>query len=258
MRLIASLAVLAVAVNGMAIPEAEPGCDHPDQPCWEEVKREALPAPEPEAAPEANSWCIHPGQPCWKVKRAAEAFSTALSNVDGLLERSPEARLSHSEGGAAFLAKRHLDELAGVVASTQPDPFFWYSSLGLEQHFANDTTALDRREALPNAETDPWCIRPGQPCWKRDVETLEEIDIHAEDRRWCGRPGKPCWYTKRAAEALIETINEDVVKKREAEPWCIHPGQPCWKRDASPESWRATRDLDAMTSAARVVIESVA
>ncbi|KAG8407042.1 hypothetical protein J3458_020539 [Metarhizium acridum] len=237
----------------------------------------AAPAPAAEASP----WCWQPGQPCWKVKRVAEAFSESIQSSGALKERTPEAEYSNSPGGAAYKIKRSLNELAHVASLTAREPAEYYRDLGLETRFAADE-GLDKREAV----AEPWCWRPGQPCWKRDASN---DPVPMKDKRWCYRPGQPCWKAKRAAEAVISEIRDiskrdeggdapfnpgnqgghfpDVCngpnilcwkKKREAspeaspdanaEPWCWRPGQPCWK---------AKRDLHALHFAARNVVESL-
>ncbi|KAF6830817.1 clock-controlled pheromone ccg-4 [Colletotrichum plurivorum] len=245
MQFLATILIAAVTVHGVAVPDA---------------------SPEP--------WCRQIGQPCWKVKRAAAAFAASIGEFEGLVDRSPEALRSHSEGGAAFMAKRGVDEIANVVAASQDDPADYYGKLAMERRFAEDTTDVVRREE----EANP--CRPGQACWKSEYpfeddedDEAEKRDVHGEDKRWCRQIGQPCWRVKRAAEALVEAIGEDEdLSKREfnpvskREPWCRQPGQPCWKRDADPEPWcrqigqpcwKAARDLHAMKNVARSVIESL-
>ncbi|KHN97959.1 clock-controlled pheromone ccg-4 precursor [Metarhizium album ARSEF 1941] len=240
----------------------------------------AAPAPAPAPAAEAVPWCWRPGEPCWKVKRVAEAFSESLKSSGALKERAPEAEYSNSPGGAAYTAKRSLNELAHVAALTAREPAEFYRDLELEARFGADE-GLDKREATP----DPWCWRPGMPCWKRDSSN-EPVPM--KDKRWCNRPGEPCWKAKRAAEAVMSEIGQvskrddggdgnggdhpdhgghfpgycngpNVLcwKKREASPdpdaeaepqWCWRPGEPCWK---------AKRDLHALQLAARNVVEAL-
>lgn len=222
---------------------------------------QAAPAPEPEP------WCWRPGQPCWKVKRATDAFSVAIRSSGGLQERTPEADYSNAPGGAAYMTKRSVNELANVVALATREPEAYYKGLGLNKEFFVDDGKIDKREASP----DPWCWRPGQPCWKRDST---DDDVSVKDKRWCVRPGEPCWKTKRAADSVLEAIDKDEAankdasdaapfhfpescdgprvlcwKKREAnpEPWCWRPGEPCWK---------AKRDLQAIQAVARSISES--
>jgi hypothetical protein len=193
------------------------------------------------AAPEATPWCIRPGQPCWKVKRAAEAFTESLSssNAGGLLARAPEAA-GGMAGRAAFAAKRSLGELAQYLALTQEDPYSYYTAFGFEDEDASaeETSTEEKRD-----EDKRWCMRPGQPCWKRDAEANPEAV--QEDKRWCMRPGQPCWKAKRAAEAVLD-IDAGAVAKREAETedkrWCMRPGQPCWKAKREAEAEAVAED----------------
>ncbi|KAG5976501.1 hypothetical protein E4U55_007296 [Claviceps digitariae] len=228
------------------------------------VGAHAAPSPEPEP------WCYRPGQPCWKVKRVAEAFSEAITSSGGLKERAPEAEYSNAPGGAAYKARRSVTELAHLAALTARNPDEYFRSLGLDEQFEAEARGIEKREP------DPWCYRPGEPCWKRDASA---DDIPTKDKRWCYRPGEPCWKSKRAADAVLNAIRSDdgkdeaapkdaapptgthfppecngprilCWKKREAapepEPWCYRPGEPCWK---------AKRDLNALELAARNIIE---
>lgn len=233
----------------------------------------AAPAPEAEAEP----WCLRPGQGCWKVKRAADAFAEAIHSSGGLTERSPAAEWSNQVGGAAYMAKRNINELANLIALAQNDPESFYQQLALENQLdqdTDDTTTNEKRSAEPAPE--PWCLRPGQGCWKRNADPV------SEDKRWCLRPGQGCWKAKRAAEAVLAVVgrgaDEDIESKpfnpayfakRDAEPWCLRPGQGCWKRDAeaNPEPWclrpgqgcwKAKRDMLAMRSVAMEIVNSLA
>ncbi|KAG6036512.1 hypothetical protein E4U41_005631 [Claviceps citrina] len=241
------------------------------------VAAHAAPSPEPQP------WCYRPGEPCWKVKRVADAFAEAIKSSGGLRERTPEAEYSNAPGGAAYNAKRSLNELAHLAALTARNPDEYYNDLGLENEFEADEGAVDKRAP------EPWCYRPGEPCWKRDATP---DDVPTKDKRWCYRPGEPCWKTKRAADAVLKAIRSDdgaaeapkpaagptdpkdlpfqpgsfppecngprilCWKKREAAaeaapdanpaPWCYRPGEPCWK---------AKRDLHALEVAARNIVD---
>lgn len=230
-------------------------------------------APAPEAEPEP--WCLRPGEGCWKVKRAAEAFAEAISSSGGISERSPAAEYSNQYGGAAYMAKRHLNEVANLIALSQNDPVSFYKQLELENQLDHDTEGdkNEKRDASPAPE--PWCLRPGEGCWKRGADAV------SEDKRWCLRPGEGCWKAKRAAEAVLAIVGRDAENvdskpfapayfaKRDAEPWCLRPGEGCWKRsaDANPEPWclrpgegcwKAKRDILAMRSAAMEIINAYA
>ncbi|TKW50855.1 Clock-controlled pheromone ccg-4 [Colletotrichum tanaceti] len=282
MKYLAVLAAVAITTNAVALPEAE-----------------AEAGAGVRTGRWNTRWCRTVGQPCWKVKRAADAFSAAITAADIVVDkRSPEALASHSEGGEAYMAKRYLSDLAGAVASSQPDPLSYYGGLGLGQRFADDTAeGVEKREAEAEAGVRTgrwntrWCRTVGQPCWKAkkrsadEDEQVTEADSMADDRRWCSQPGAPCSVAKRAAEALLEAVEgpvDGLVAKREAEaaPWntrwcrtvgqpcwkektkreafCTNPDEPCWEQETDPEAWKAQRDLDAMVVAARAVIENVA
>ncbi|KAF4977996.1 hypothetical protein FZEAL_5561 [Fusarium zealandicum] len=315
---LAAVAILASSVLATPVAEPAPWCTRPGQSCWK-AKRDAAPVPaptaepepwcmrpgqscwkakrdaSPEAAPEAEAqgkwrdsrWCMRPGQSCWKVKRAAEAFTDAIHSSGGLAARSPEADLSHLSGGAAYKAKRDVNELANLlaIASSNGDELEYYKNLGLDKEFEADSDPKQKRDALPA----PWCMRPGQSCWKAKRDANPEADAQAKwrDSRWCMRPGQSCWKAKRAAEAVLEAVEGDdedaetkpfdpaYFSKRDAQPWCMRPGQSCWKakRDASPEAapeaeaepwcmrpgqscWKAKRDILAMKTVARGIVES--
>ncbi|KAI9158076.1 clock-controlled pheromone ccg-4 precursor [Paramyrothecium foliicola] len=234
-----TIALLTAVGSAAPAPEADPWCLRPGQSCWK-AKREAEP------------WCLRPGQSCWKVKRAAEAFTEALQSSGELLARSPEAEISNLPGGAAFAAKRSLEELAQLIALTEGDPEAFYASLGFDDGEAGeDGGKVEKRQRPPTK----WCLRPGQSCWKREAEADDN------DKRWCLRPGQSCWKAKRVAEAVAEAVGEaDVeilsVAKREAEAdaddnakrWCLRPGQSCWK---------AKRDLSAIGVVAREIIAAL-
>ncbi|KAH7134079.1 hypothetical protein EDB81DRAFT_90582 [Dactylonectria macrodidyma] len=291
--ILATLAVLATSVLAAPAPDAaaEPWCMRPGQSCWK--KRDASPAAEAvtedkrwcmrpgqscwkaKRDAEDKRWCMRPGQSCWKAKRAAEAFAEAIGTSGGLQARDAAADLSNLRGGAAFTAKRAVNELANTAAATEDDPFAYYFGLGLDKEFHADSDDKGKRDALPA----PWCMRPGQSCWKnkRDANPEADAEAVAEDKRWCMRPGQSCWKAKRAAEAVLEAVGSDdedlddkpfdpaYFAKRDAQPWCMRPGQSCWKRDASPEPWcmrpgqscwKAKRDVTAMRTVARSIVDS--
>jgi hypothetical protein len=217
---------------------------------------------------------MRPGQSCWKVKRAAEAFTESIQTSGTIKERSPEAELSNLPGGAAYMAKRTLNELANLIALHDNDPVSFYTQLELENHFEEDSDGNEKREALP----EPWCLRPGQSCWKREAEAEDPV---AKDKRWCLRPGQSCWKAKRAAEAVLDVVGREaealedkpfapaLARSANPEPWCLRPGQSCWKReaDAEPEPqwcmrpgqscWKAKRDIQSMQVAARAVLTAL-
>ncbi|KAK7421241.1 hypothetical protein QQX98_002373 [Neonectria punicea] len=261
--LAALFSVLATGVLAAPAAEAapEPWCMYKGQPCWK-AKRDA------EA--EAQPWCMYKGQPCWKAKRAAEAFKDAITSSGGLAARDADAERSNFPGGAAFKIKRDVDELAGFAAGSYWNPAQFYNDLGLDQQFhpdsGNDDADADAKE---KRDASPWCMYKGQPCWKkRDAEA--EAEAVAADKRWCMYKGQPCWKAKRAAEAVLDVVGHADVSKRDAQPWCIYPGQPCWKkRDAEADAdkrwclypgqpcWKAKRDVAAMRTAARAIVDAL-
>jgi hypothetical protein len=247
--------ILAIAglSSAAVIQEDKRWCTLPGQPCWK--KRDAS------EIKEDKRWCTLPGQPCWKVKRAAEAFANALETSPGLGERD------ESTNEAAHVAKRQVDVLAAFIANSEEDAADFYHQLSLGDKFPADAAPAnkDKREA------SPWCLFPGQPCWKNKRDASAEET--QEDKRWCTLPGQPCWKkreaaeqakedkkrctlpgqscwkAKRAAEAVSNAIqstsqydtrttpfNPDARVKRDASPWCLLIGQGCWKRDASAEA----------------------
>ncbi|KAK1781197.1 clock-controlled pheromone CCG-4 [Copromyces sp. CBS 386.78] len=199
----------------------------------------ATPVAQPNAEAEAQ-WCQIHGQPCWKVKRVAEAFSTAIQGMGGLPPRDESGHLP------AQVAKRQVDELAGIIALTQNDVNAYYESLGLHEKFAPSTEEEKKEEKVAKREAEAeaqWCRIHGQSCWKK----------REAEAQWCRIHGQSCW--KR--DALPE-----------AEPqWCRIHGQSCWKkRDAAPEAapeanpqwcqkihgqscWKAKRAAEAVMTA---------
>ncbi len=223
-------------------------------------------------------WCQIRGQSCWKVKRAAEAFTNALQSSGPLVE-SREAHFSNAPGGAAYHAKRSVDQLSSLIALSQRDATDFYSGLKLEEQFHPDTEEVETHD---NAPEKRWCQIRGQSCWKHKRSEVETRDpeAHENDKRWCQIRGQSCWKAKRAAEAVVNAIDSahearDVPfdpaarAKRDANPWCQIRGQSCWKRDASADAFaeaacngpdgactKATRDLHAMYNVARNIIDA--
>lgn len=300
--------VALVATAVVAVPtadaDADPWCLRPGQSCWkkraEEEKRWCMRPGQScwkakrEAEAEADPWCMRPGQSCWKRAAAADAFAEAIHTSGGLEARTPAAISSNFPGGAAHYAKRSINELANLIALAENDPETFYSQLELENQFLADSEDADagdddsnddgktddskeeKRSGETKREPQPWCMRPGQSCWKRDAESEPEAEAEPwcmrpgqscwkqkraeEDKRWCMRPGQSCWKAKRAAEAVVDALREREAEpieakpfdpayfaKRDAEPWCMRPGQSCWK---------AKRDMEAMHVVAREIIEA--
>ncbi|CAK7229759.1 hypothetical protein SBRCBS47491_007357 [Sporothrix bragantina] len=195
-------------------------------------------------------FCMWKGQSCWKAKRTAEAFAEAIASVGGPAADADSAvfRRSHADGGVANNALRSLDGLANIVASTQSNPRSFYSDLYLATHFPAPAPASDAE--------------------KRDAEANPEAEA-----QFCMWKGQSCWKVKRAAEAIVNTIDGFTsVAKREASPeaeaqFCMWKGQSCWKRSEDNLADRcyapdgscaaATRDLNAMYNAARQVLDSL-
>jgi hypothetical protein len=179
----------------------------------------AVASPEANASPEA--WCLLKGQGCWKVKRAAEAFSDAITSSGGL-KQSRAAEVSNHRGGAAYNAKRGIDELAAIIASAYPDSDAFYEALNLDQQFAPDSNLTEAEASSTDiytrdAETEEskrWCLLKGQGCWKREAAP------------WCLLKGQGCW--KRSVPMS--------PREAEANPWCLLKGQGCWKRAEGVEA----------------------
>ncbi|KAK1689501.1 hypothetical protein BDP55DRAFT_725660 [Colletotrichum godetiae] len=281
----------AAALKREAVP-GEGWCQDINQPCWKtktDTETDTVTAitettietqkRDPEAKKPSKclttwpgrkqGWCQSVGQSCWKVKRAADTFAVALAKDDLVVDReSPQALASHARGGAAYTAKRALNELADIVAASQDDPFYYYGGLDIGNHFAADTPEAEAVVARRDVEAEGgWCDRKliGQPCWKRDVETSGD-DVCSGERRWCNRPGAPCAIARRAAEALLDAIDGVVdseeegneAQDAETEAFCTGRDQDCWTRSADPAVWKASCDLKAMKAAARDLLEAVA
>ncbi|EFW99502.1 pheromone precursor protein [Grosmannia clavigera kw1407] len=224
------------------------------------------------AADADTQWCQWYGQACWKVKRTAEAFAEAVADAGGV-SGGPEtsiSRRSNAPGGLADQVKRGLDDLAGIIASTQRSPVSYYGGLNLAGAFPAPTE-VTKREA--DAEADA------------DADASPEAEA-----QWCQWYGQACWKVRRAAEAVVTTIegfgNAEskrsfeplVAGKREAGPsadagadagaepqWCQWYGQGCWKRDTASIETRchapdgacssARRDLHGIYNTARQVLD---
>ncbi len=150
--------------------------------------------------------------------------------------------------------------MANTVAAATPDPLDYYNSLVFDLHFLPD--------------------EPANETAKRDIGAREA------DARWCTWIGQSCWKVRRAAEAVVNTIDGFEKEKRDnvafepvafgkraaspnADPrWCTWIGQSCWKRDevsSVAASCNAVggqcatdrRDLHAMYNAARSVLDEL-
>ncbi|KAK7447174.1 clock-controlled pheromone ccg-4 [Colletotrichum acutatum] len=163
-----------------------------------------------------------------------------------------------------------LNELAIVVASSQDNQFFYYGGLDLGSHFADDTPETETETGSHRAVEVKGVCRDRKihliAGWMRDVETGGGDGVHPGERRWCKRPGASCAIARRAAEALLDVIEGDVVDREEREgddqtveavTFCTGNDQDCWTRSADPAR-KAFRDLKAMKAAATVLPEAVA
>ncbi|KAK3393481.1 pheromone precursor gene 1 protein [Podospora didyma] len=220
------------------------------------------------AVQDEKRWCQSEGQACAVVKRAADAF------VDSFKTHGPVAR---DDSTASREAKRSAEQLAVVFATSAEDAEDFYASLGIPKT-GKDSKVKREAEAAPwcrlfpgqacwkakrEANPEPWCrLFPGQACWKVKREAEAEP---AEVQARCESEGGACLMAKRAAEAVLNSIESHAVK-REAEPWCrLFPGQACWKREAEAEAacnsingacTKATRDIHAIVNAARSIVEA--
>ncbi|KFY11495.1 hypothetical protein V492_04429 [Pseudogymnoascus sp. VKM F-4246] len=216
------VAVLAVGANSAAIPEPEPICWLPGQPCGK-VKRAA----EAFAEAIAEPICWLPGQPCGKAKREANPEAEAICWLPG----QPCGK-----------AKRAAEALASAVADANPDATF-------------DHLAI--REAFP--EPEPAAIGKLTPSLSSSMETSSDMStagpvddkLKREAEAICWLPGQPCGKVKRAAEAISSALAEEHTKRAanaEAEAICWLPGQPCGK---------AKRNAEALAEAAAVALASM-
>lgn len=245
------------------------------------------------AVPNPEPFCSQPGQPCWKVTRAAAAFADSMKFVGGL-----ESRDEHGiPNEIALSAINGLDQLSTMIlyASEDPSAFRPYGENGTETvpYKRDAADQLDRRwcyrvgmpcwipkrDAVVNDEKR-WCYRIGEGCWipkRGETEIQEEKrEIQVEEKRWCYRPGEPCWVpkrtdeiseekrgcfrnggdcqkAKRVAEAVLAaTIEGDEKRSVEVESpekrMCNSVGQPCWK---------AQRDLELIQNLARAAVEGM-
>lgn len=286
-----------------ASPEAEalPWCLFRGEGCWKE-KREALAAPEPQPQPEADAeadpwclfrgegcwknkdkkmkkreaeaeaeanpeaWCLFRGEGCWKVKRAAYAFANAIRSA-GALKESRAAEVSNMHGGAAYNAKRAIEDIGTALAGRTDSPAEFFQKLSILQHFHPDadlpfpfpfppststtgtttttTTNLTRRGAdvvdlaERSDETDNtrrWCLFRGEGCWKRDAAP------------WCLFRGEGCWKRSVPMEA----------REAAADPWCLFRGEGCWKRTAAAAADESSSSSSSSSSSAALAARNAA
>lgn len=220
--------------------EADPWCLFRGEGCWKE-KREAAPT----AAADPEAWCLFRGEGCWKVKRAAYAFANAI-RAAGAIQESRAAEVSNMNGGAAYNAKRAIEDIGTALAGRTDSPAEFFKKLAILKHFhadANLTTIVPTHHHSHNnynitrrsevdllaerEETDNtrrWCLFRGEGCWKRDAAP------------WCLFRGEGCWKRSVPMEA----------REAAADPWCLFRGEGCWKRtDGSSSSALEARDVSA-------------
>ncbi|KAK0761263.1 hypothetical protein N5P37_006211 [Trichoderma harzianum] len=194
------------------------------------------------AVPNPEPFCSQPGQPCWKVTRAAAAFADSMKFVGGL-----ESRDEHGiPNEIALSAINGLDQLSTMIlyASEDPSAFRPYGENGTETvpYKRDAADQLDRRwcyrvgmpcwipkrDAVVNDEKR-WCYRIGEGCWipkRGETEIQEEKrEIQVEEKRWCYRIGMSCWVPRSDAETQEEKREVEV---QEDKRWCYRPGEPCW------------------------------
>ncbi|KAK4240829.1 hypothetical protein C8A03DRAFT_12905 [Achaetomium macrosporum] len=204
---------------------------------------------------EAEPWCTQfLGQPCWK-KRSDEPEKRDVEPEKRDPEPEPQGWCHQFLGMPCW--KRSGESSSDAVVARDAEP--WCRQFLGMPCWKRDAPAEDKRMA------DPMCSNfVGHSCYKRDGSAAA-----AEEHKRCTEEGGSCWQAKRAAAAVINTIDAGNAQrvKREADPqWCRQfIGQPCWKRAAEAEAscntpdgacTKATRDLHAMYNAARSIIEA--
>lgn len=233
--ILAALSAATVQAAAMAKPNAvaDPWCFFRGEGCWKE-KRETVPVPESQDDPTA--WCLSRGEGCWKVQRAADAFANAIRAAHPI-KRSHAAKVSNMPGGAAYNAKRGIEDIADALAGMTDAPATRIDLADLlldhfhpESTFPNATSHPDTEVEATHltdkrAQTDHtrrWCLFRGEGCWKRDAAP------------WCLFRGEGCW--KRSVPMA--------AREAEADPWCLFRGEGCWKRtDESPAPTRSARHV---------------
>ncbi|KAI4147874.1 MAG: hypothetical protein LQ340_005336 [Diploschistes diacapsis] len=85
------------------------------------------------------------------------------------------------------------------------------------RHADADADAEADADAGPiaEAESNTWCHRKGESCWKKlkrsafpmpEPEAKAEAGFLSGRSNWCNRRGEPCWKVKRAADALADAL----------------------------------------------------
>lgn len=218
------------------------------------------------AAPSPEPWCFRIARPCWKTKRAVDAFTRSVQESAAVVARSEDTtdvpELAKFPQSSTFFAEQALNELAHISALASGKPVTFYTDLPIS--FSADIDFHTKQESKRHdvSTMGGYCL----DCWNKRNDDKERrwcfrqdrispcLKVHEEEKRWCFRIAMPCWKAKRAADAILEAADEktdghlDDVSKREASP-CMQPGQACWQ---------AKRDLHAMKSIARDIIEKLA
>ncbi|KAK3941094.1 hypothetical protein QBC46DRAFT_432574 [Diplogelasinospora grovesii] len=220
----------------------------------------------PTPVEDEKRWCLAIGQSCWKLRRAAEAFSAVIrTSPEHTLETRDETVLDKT-------AKQQIDALAALIGNRQDDPSALFNGLNQPQ----PVTKKEKRA--------PWCVFDGEiwSCWSNDnkqdkPEILQRSsttpETPADEKRWCLAIGQSCWKAKRAAQAVVDAIDETPPeeKKEEEKRWCLAIGQSCWKR--SPKTvvdekvvekcngpdglcTKAARELELIRAVARDIIDT--
>ena len=218
------------------------------------------------AAPSPEPWCFRIAMPCWKTKRAVDAFTRSVQESASIVARSEDTSaappLAKTPESSTFFAEQALNELAHISALASGKPVTFYTDLPIS--FSTDvdfhTKQESKRQEIPVG--GGLCLN----CWKKRNDDHERrwcykqdllvpcLKAHEEEKRWCFRIAMPCCKAKRASDAILTAADEetdghlDDVSKREASP-CMQPGKACWQ---------AKRDLHAMKSIARDIIEKLA
>ncbi|SPQ18545.1 7f567966-09a5-4e14-a214-a23bad27a89a [Thermothielavioides terrestris] len=212
----------------------------------------ATTAEQPTEKREAEPWCtFFLGQPCWKNKRSEPAAAEAQA------VSKREANPQH--GWCTFFLGQPCwkrSEAAAAeeqaVSKREAEPQHGWCTFFLGQPcWKRDAPAEDKRMA------DPMCSRfVGESCYKRDGSAAA-----AEERKRCESEGNACWTAKRAANAVINTIdaaNHQRARRMATDPQFSRRAAEASFACHSPDGAcnKATRDLHAMYNAARSIIEA--
>ncbi|PTB53931.1 hypothetical protein M431DRAFT_86570 [Trichoderma harzianum CBS 226.95] len=184
------------------------------------------------AVPNPEPFCSQPGQPCWKVTRAAAAFADSMKFVGGL-----ESRDEHGiPNEIALSAINGLDQLSTMIlyASEDPSAFRPYGENGTETREVE--VQEDKRWCYRPGEpcwvpkrTDEiseekrGCFQNGGDCQKAKrvaeavlAATIEgdekrSVEVESPEKRMCNSVGQPCWKAQRDLE-LIQNLARAAVE----------------------------------------------